>query len=84
MAGTISLLSAMNKHRLSKFIFSSSATVYGDKENPPFHEEFPLDSNHAYGLSKVLVEEILASLSSEINYISLRYFNPVGLTLRVY
>ena len=78
VAGTITLLAVMKKFNVSTFIFSSSATVYGDHNTPPFHEELPLDYNHAYGQSKVLVEQILASLKTELNYVSLRYFNPVG------
>lgn len=69
-------------------IFSSSATVYGSPNNPggELTEAHPLNPVNAYGQSKLMCEQILASLcqpeaaaSSPVgNVISLRYFNPVG------
>ena len=74
---------AMRKHKVFKFIFSSSATVYGDPETLPLVESIKtgLSCTNPYGKSKHMVEQILEDLSkssSDWSIISLRYFNPVG------
>lgn len=83
VSGTITLLEVMRKYGVKKFIFSSSATVYG-------HPDYlPIDENHRtgngctnpYGRTKYFIEEILKDLcASEKGWCvaSLRYFNPVG------
>lgn len=81
VAGTISLLQVLKKHGIKRFVFSSSATVYGDPHTTPIQEHFPCSATNPYGRSKLMVEEILADLynsDSEWQIALLRYFNPVG------
>ncbi len=80
VAGTIHLLSAMQRAGVRKFLFSSSAAVYGIPEEIPVPEEAPLRPINPYGRTKAMVEEILKDLAwaSEIQYLSLRYFNVAG------
>lgn len=65
----------------TKFIFSSSATVYGDSEKMPLTEETPSNTTNPYGRTKLFIEEMLRDIcSSDSNFscILLRYFNPAG------
>jgi UDP-glucose 4-epimerase len=78
VGGTLSLLDAMASHQVTKLVFSSSATVYDDSLQPPFVESMALGSSHAYGQSKVMIEEMLRLMSNQLDSIALRYFNPVG------
>lgn len=73
----------MRKQKVFKFIFSSSATVYGDPEVLPLVESMKTGQSctNPYGKSKHMVEVILEDLSKssdDWSIISLRYFNPVG------
>lgn len=84
IVGVLNLLEQVALHRISKFIFSSSATVYGNSE-PPFHEDKTqtgLGITNPYGRTKQMTEEILEDLyksrSSNLSVIMLRYFNPIG------
>ena len=79
--GTIVLLRVMKKHGVKEFIFSSSATVYGDPGYDEFDETTPLAPINNYGLSKWMIEEVLRKIfRAEPNWsiAILRYFNPVG------
>ena len=80
VSGTLNLLKAMEAHGIFNFVFSSSATVYGDKNIVPFKENMELDVTNPYGRSKLFIERILGDLSwdSRWNVVVLRYFNPVG------
>jgi len=78
VTGTMTLLQVMKQHHINQLVFSSSATVYDSSQTPPFHESMRLGSTHAYGQSKIMVEEVLSLLQMELNSIALRYFNPVG------
>ncbi|OLF37499.1 UDP-glucose 4-epimerase GalE [Psychrobacter sp. Cmf 22.2] len=81
VSGTINLLKVMEEYNVNNFIFSSSATVYGDPENLPINEESPRSCTNPYGQSKLAVEHILEDLAvsdGNWNLITLRYFNPVG------
>jgi UDP-glucose 4-epimerase len=81
---TSSLLGAMQSCRMDKLIFSSSATVYGDKNLPPLNETMPTPiegAQNPYGLSKLMIEQILRwqqMAHPSWSVTSLRYFNPVG------
>ncbi len=80
--GTICLLSAMEDASVNKFIFSSSATVYGNKLIPPWNEgmEIQMPSN-PYAQTKFIIECILCNLvkkNKEFSIGTLRYFNPIG------
>ncbi|NTU42508.1 MAG: UDP-glucose 4-epimerase GalE [Nitrospirales bacterium] len=77
---TINLLEALVENGVRRFIFSSTAAVYGIPEKMPVDETFPLVPINPYGSSKVAVEGILRDLSQAgaMEYISLRYFNVAG------
>lgn len=82
VAGSVSLLEEMAKAGVYNFVFSSSATVYGEPHALPIKESFPLQRTASpYGESKLMVENILEDLyksESRWNVARLRYFNPVG------
>lgn len=79
--GTLELLAAMGRAGVKNLVFSSSATVYGDPASTPIEEGFPRSTTNPYGHTKLVVEDILASLQHaepDWNIACLRYFNPVG------
>jgi UDP-glucose 4-epimerase len=79
--GSMTLLEAMAEAGVKQFVFSSSATVYGDPHNPRIVEDFPLQPANPYGRSKLMVEDMLRDLAvsdPEWRIAILRYFNPVG------
>jgi UDP-glucose 4-epimerase len=81
VTGTLNLLEVMQQHKVKNFVFSSSATVYGDPETLPIVETAKRSCTNPYGQSKLTVEYILEDLAKSDpswNIISLRYFNPVG------
>ncbi|MDO4572231.1 MAG: UDP-glucose 4-epimerase GalE [Clostridia bacterium] len=78
---TINLLNAMRRHGVSRFVFSSSATVYGDPASVPIREDFPLSATNPYGQTKLMIENILRDLcraEPSLRVCLLRYFNPIG------
>lgn len=79
---TFSLLSAMDETNIRRLVFSSSATVYGGGQLPPYAEEDgPLQSTNPYGQTKVILERVLEDVGAADQRWSiaiLRYFNPVG------
>ncbi|WP_180097142.1 MULTISPECIES: UDP-glucose 4-epimerase GalE [unclassified Acinetobacter] len=82
IAGSISLVQAMQRAQVFKLVFSSSATVYGENNPSPLNEEMPtgMPTNN-YGYTKLIVEQLLEKLSVADEHWSialLRYFNPVG------
>lgn len=79
--GTLTLLAAMRRAGLRTFVFSSSATVYGEPERIPLDEACARSATNPYGRSKLIVEDILEDLArSEPGWAiaRLRYFNPIG------
>ncbi|GAC22179.1 UDP-glucose 4-epimerase GalE [Paraglaciecola arctica] len=80
--GSVCLLEVMQKHQVQNFIFSSSATVYGEENDIPYVETMKLGTpSSAYGASKVMVERIMADqalANNKFRGVSLRYFNPIG------
>lgn len=79
--GTLSLCRCMQKHRVTKLVFSSSATVYGAPQRVPIDESFPTSATNPYGWTKWMTEQILRDqclAESGWRVVSLRYFNPVG------
>ncbi len=81
VSGTVTLLQAMKDAGVFRFVFSSSATVYGDPHTVPILESFPLSVTNPYGRTKLMVEEICRDLSASDErwqIALLRYFNPVG------
>jgi UDP-glucose 4-epimerase len=79
-ASTLSLLEAMLAAGPRKFVFSSTAAVYGEPETIPIREDARLNPTNAYGASKLLVEEMLGWFHQihGLRYASLRYFNVAG------
>ena len=81
LVSTLVLLKLMKKYNVKNFVFSSSATVYGDSKVIPMHEELPLSATNPYGRTKLMIEEILRDLyksDNSFNIALLRYFNPIG------
>lgn len=79
---TISVLELMLEYHVDNFVFSSSATVYGDPKVLPITEESEVGGvTNPYGRTKYMIEEILkdvAKVNSNLNIAILRYFNPIG------
>jgi len=82
VGGCIALLNAMAAYGVGRFVFSSSAAVYGEPDSVPLTEEAPLQPVNPYGESKVMVERMLPWYERQagIRYASLRYFNAAGAT----
>lgn len=81
LTSTFVLLELMRKYGVKNFVFSSSATVYGDAKIIPITEDCPLSATNPYGRTKLMLEEILRDIYSSDNSWNialLRYFNPVG------
>ena len=82
ISGCLVLLQTMKKYGVKKFIFSSSATVYGEPEKIPLTEECKTGgTTNPYGTSKLFIEQILKDTyksDSTWDICILRYFNPVG------
>ena len=81
IGSTLVLLQTMREYNVKNFVFSSSATVYGNPERLPLDEECSLSTTNPYGATKLMQENILKDLyvsDHEWNIALLRYFNPVG------
>jgi UDP-arabinose 4-epimerase len=80
VAGTLVLLEAVRSHGIQRFVFSSSAAVYGIPRKTPIPEDHRLEPVNPYGRSKFMVERILADIGRAhgISSVSLRYFNAAG------
>jgi UDP-glucose 4-epimerase len=77
---TIALIDAMRRHGIKRFIFSSTAAVYGEPEKVPIDEAHPCRPTNPYGNTKLAVERMLADCDRAygIKSICLRYFNAAG------
>lgn len=78
---TLTVLEAMKKYGVKKFIFSSSATVYGIPDHMPLDETMPTSATNPYGWTKYMNERILtdaAKANPDWSIVLLRYFNPIG------
>jgi UDP-glucose 4-epimerase len=82
VSGSVALAESMAKAGVTKIIFSSSATVYGEGAAVPYNENMPRGkTSNPYGASKAITEQILTDVSiadSKWSVVLLRYFNPVG------
>ena len=82
LISTLNLLNVMRAHNVKNFVFSSSATVYGDPEVVPISEDSPTGgTTNPYGTTKLFIERILSDYCAAdptLNVALLRYFNPVG------
>lgn len=81
VSGSVTLFEVMAKFQVKRLVFSSSATVYGESNVSPLHEQMPISATNPYGRTKLMIEEILFDLAKSDeawSIISLRYFNPIG------
>lgn len=81
VAGTISLVSALDRHNVRSLVFSSSATVYGAPETVPVTEAGARSAANPYGQTKLVAEDFLTAIAvanPAWRIALLRYFNPVG------
>lgn len=82
LVSLLNILDAMRKHTIKYFVFSSSATVYGQPEELPVTEKSPFQqANSPYGNTKQISEEIIqdsVKAYGQLHAIALRYFNPIG------
>ena len=82
--GSLNLISTAIRFKVEKFIFSSTAAVYGIPQNNPIDETHPLNPINHYGYTKLYIENYLKWISriENIKFISLRYFNAAGYTFK--
>lgn len=82
LGGLLSILKAMNKHKVQSIVYSSSATVYGTENPSPLSEKMPTGQvTNPYGYTKLMGERILKDTSKahpNWSITILRYFNPIG------
>lgn len=81
LGGGCTLLKAMRRAGVNQFVFSSSATVYGNATVIPVRESAPLSVVNPYGRTKLVMEQMIGDLCDscgDFRAMSLRYFNPVG------
>ncbi|MDE5618871.1 MAG: UDP-glucose 4-epimerase GalE, partial [Clostridia bacterium] len=81
LTSTLNLLRVMKEEGVKNFVFSSSATVYGQPKSVPIKEDFELSVTNPYGRTKLMIEDMLRDLyksDSSWNIALLRYFNPIG------
>ena len=79
---TLTLCEVMEVHGVRRFVFSSSATVYGNQPEVPYREDMPsLGCTNPYGWTKFMIEKILegqVTANPAWSVVLLRYFNPIG------
>ncbi len=80
---TLNLLHCCQKFGVNKFVFSSTAAVYGEPDENPVSEACPTDPINPYGWSKLMSERMIRDygFSSDFKYVILRYFNVAGADL---
>jgi len=80
VADVISLLDAMQRHQVRRFIFSSTAAVFGEPQQQTIDEQHPLLPINPYGASKLAVERMLLDCANAYGFgaVALRYFNAAG------
>lgn len=81
LINTLTVLKLMREFGVDKFVFSSSATVYGSPKTCPIKEDFPLSTTNPYGTTKLMIEDMLRDIckaNKDFNVAILRYFNPIG------
>jgi UDP-glucose 4-epimerase len=80
VCGTRALLDAVAEHRVPRFVFSSTAAVYGEPDATPITEDVPPQPSNPYGASKLAVDMMLTGecAATGLGAVSLRYFNVAG------
>lgn len=79
-AGVLTLLDALREKGIKRFVFSSTAAVYGEPQHVPLDEDHPKDPTSPYGQTKLAVERMLADfdVAYGLKSVCLRYFNAAG------
>ncbi len=70
IVNTLTVLNLMKKYDVNKFVFSSSATVYGDPHTCPITEDFPLSTTNPYGATKLMIEDMLRDIANHMVQLS--------------
>jgi len=80
ISGTINILNAMSEAGISRFVFSSTAAVYGEPKYLPVDERHPLEPENYYGFTKLEIERMMGWYDrlKGIRFACLRYFNAAG------
>ena len=80
VAGAINVLKMMEKYKVDKIVFSSTAAVYGEPKQIPITEDSETQPTSPYGESKLMMERMFkwSDLAHNIRFVSLRYFNVAG------
>lgn len=81
LGGTTNLIRTMNDHGVTRLVFSSSCSIYGDAPAEPLAESAPAAPTNPYALSKWMCEQMLSEACRhlpQLSVIALRYFNPIG------
>lgn len=80
VTNTLNLLDVMHQYGVSKFIFSSTAAVFGEPDYVPIDEAHPNRPLNPYGRSKLMIEQVLADYDKAfgLRSVCLRYFNAAG------
>jgi UDP-glucose 4-epimerase len=81
LVSIITILQVMLENEVHRFIFSSSATVYGTPKTLPINEDEPCVPENVYGRTKYFAEEIIKDVvnaNKDFKAVILRYFNPIG------
>lgn len=80
VSNTVSLLQAMQRARVTRLVFSSTAAVYGQPEYVPIDEQHPKQPVNPYGRSKWMMEQVFADCTNAwgLGFTALRYFNAAG------
>ncbi|MCH2546732.1 MAG: UDP-glucose 4-epimerase GalE [Alphaproteobacteria bacterium] len=80
IARTVTLLNKMVEYNIEKFIFSSTAAIFGNPQFLPIAESHPTQPVNPYGRSKLVIEQLLEDYHRAygLNYGCLRYFNAAG------
>lgn len=81
IGGTTNLVLTMRQHQVTRLVFSSSCSIYGDGSAAPLSESSPAQPTNPYAKSKWICEQLLSEACRhlpELSVIALRYFNPIG------
>lgn len=81
VGGTTNLIRTMHQFQVSRLVYSSSCSIYGDGPAAPLAESAPANPTNPYALSKLICEELISEACRrlpQLSVIALRYFNPIG------
>jgi UDP-glucose 4-epimerase len=80
VARAIAMIETLKKHNVRRFVFSSTAAVYGNPQTVPILEDSPKNPVNSYGHSKLMFEEVLKWYATAYDWsvVAFRYFNACG------